>query len=231
MADWEDEMENVESVVSSTTSQPKLSEIESESIIKPKQVEQKPQEPKENPNDYEKKWQEKNKDLIERKKKDEITFDGLEEKEKQKRLIDKRIIDDASDFMAGEKTVSNNLKEETILVNEKDFLDLAVKNVTRIKEANKPSKFTFTYIKHTLDLLTPTLDGDKLDLLIKDLTIAFNKKRKTESEKKPGKAGKAKPSVSAGKGLERAEKMGAFEDFGHNEDANLDEDYEEDDFI
>jgi hypothetical protein len=233
MADWEDEMENVEPVTSSTTTQPIVSEIESESIIKPKIVEQKPQEPKENPNDYEKKWQEKNKDLIERKKKDEITFEGLEDTEKQKRLIDKRIIDDASDFMGGDKSVSKNIKEETILplVNEKDFIDLAVKNVTRIKEANKPSKFTFTYLKQSLDLLTPTLDGDKLDQLIKDLTIAFNKKRKTEIEKKPGKTGKAKPSVSAGKGLDRAEKMGAFEDYGRNEDANLDEDYEEDDFI
>lgn len=231
MADWEDEMENVESVVS--TSKPNQTELESETIIKPKQVEQKPQEPKENPNDYEKKWQEKNKDLIERKKKDEITFDGLDEKEKQKRLIDKRIIDDASDFMGGEKTVSKIQKEEVFapLVHEKDFLDLAIKSVTRIKEANKPSKFTYTYLKNNLDLLAPTLDGDKLDSLIKDLTVLFNKKRKQESDKKGGKPGKAKPTVAANKALDRAEKMGALEDFGHTEDLNYDEDYEEDDFI
>ena len=230
MADWEDEMENVETVVA--TSKTNQTEVESETIIKPKQVEHKPQEPRENPNDYEKKWQEKNKDLIERKKKDEITFDGLEEKEKQKRMMDKRIIDDASDFMGGEKTVTKVQKEETIapLVNEKDFIDLAIKNVTRIKEANRPSKFSYTYLKNSLDLLAPTLDGDKLDALIKDLTIAFNKKRKLESDKKGSKAGKAKPSVSTNKALDRAEKMGALDDFG-TEDVNYEEDYEEDDFI
>ncbi len=234
MADWEDEMENVESVVPSGVTPAKITEEESETIIKAKPVEQKPQEPKEDPNDYEKKWQEKNKDLIERKKKDEIALEGLDEKEKQKRLIDKRIIDDAADFMVGEKSATKaTVKEDTVapLVNEKDFIDLAVKSVSRIKEANKPSKFTFTYLKQSLDLLGPTLDGDKIDQLIKDLTVTFNKKRKQESEKNGKKPGKAKPSVSAGKGLDRAEKMGAFEDFGHNEDANLEDDYEEDDFI
>ena len=68
-------------------------------------------------------------------------------------------------------------------------------------------------------------------MLIKDLTVMFNKKRKEESEKAGKKpAAKAKPSVSAGKGLDRAEKMGAFEDFGL-EDEIQEEDYDQDDFI
>jgi hypothetical protein len=230
MADWEEELENVEATPVVDTKVTKIV-LESEDIIKPK-VELKPQttEPKEKLNDYEKKWQEKNKELIDRRKKEELALEGLDEKEKQKRLIDKRIIDDASDFLEGEKP---SKKEETIqpLVNEKDFIDLAVKTVSRIKEANKPSKFSFTYLKNTIDLLAPTLDGDKLDQLIKDLTVQFNKKRKEESEKSGKKPGKGKPSVSAGKGLDRAEKMGAFEDFGVKDDFNGDEDYEEDDFI
>jgi hypothetical protein len=80
---------------------------ESEHIIKPI-VEFKPQsnEPKENVNDYEKKWQEKNKDLLDRKKREEMALEGLDEKEKQKRMIDKRIIDDASDFLASERVSS-----------------------------------------------------------------------------------------------------------------------------
>ena len=40
MADWEDEMENVESVVTSTPA--KTTDLESETIIKAKPVEQKP---------------------------------------------------------------------------------------------------------------------------------------------------------------------------------------------
>ena len=230
MADWEEELENVEATPVVDTKVTMIV-LESEDIIKPK-VELKPQitEPKEKMNDYEKKWQEKNKELIDRRKKEELALEGLDEKEKQKRLIDKRIIDDASDFLEGEKSAK---KEETIqpLVNEKDFIDLAVKTVSRIKEANKPSKFSFTYLKNTIDLLAPTLDGDKLDQLIKDLTVQFNKKRKEESEKSGKKPGKGKPSVSAGKGLDRAEKMGAFEDFGVKDDFEGDEDYEEDDFI
>jgi hypothetical protein len=233
MADWEEELESVETTpqvekkITSTIQ-------ESEDIIKPK-IEFKPQsnEPKENVNDYERKWQEKNKDLLDRKKREEMALEGLDEKEKQKRMIDKRIIDDASDFLAGEKTASRtNVDQIAPLITEKDFIDLAVKNISRIKEANKPSKFTFTYLKNSLDLLAPTLDGDKLDQLIKDLTFLFNKKRKEDSEKAGKKpAAKAKPSVSAGKGLDRAEKMGAFEDFGVKEDFDGDEDYYEDDFI
>lgn len=233
MADWEEELESVE-----TTPQveKKITPIvqESEHIIKPK-VEFKPQsnEPKENLNDYEKKWQEKNKDLLDRKKREEMALEGLDEKEKQKRMIDKRIIDDASDFLDAEKTSSKiNVDQIAPLITEKDFIDLAVKNVSRIKEANKPSKFTYTYLKNSLDLLAPTLDGDKLDNLIKDLTFLFNKKRKEDSEKSGKKpAAKAKPSVSAGKGLDRAEKMGAFEDFGVKEDFDGEDDYYEDDFI
>lgn len=233
MADWEEELESVE-----TTPQveKKITPIvqESEQIIKPK-VEFKPQsnEPKENLNDYEKKWQEKNKDLLDRKKREEMALEGLDEKEKQKRMIDKRIIDDASDFLAAEKTSSKiNVDHIAPLITEKDFIDLAVKNVSRIKEANKPSKFTYTYLKNSLDLLAPTLDGDKLDNLIKDLTFLFNKKRKEDSEKSGKKpAAKVKPSVSAGKGLDRAEKMGAFEDFGVKEDFDGEDDYYEDDFI
>ena len=238
MADWEEELENVESTPTINQTTKTTTVQESEDIIKPK-VEFKPQssEPKEKLNDYEKKWQEKNKELIDRRKKEEIALEGLDEKEKQKRLMDKRIIDDASDFIGSEVSGANMktkfAKEEVIapLVTEKDFIDLAVKSVSRIKGANKPSKFTFTYLKQNMDLLGPTLDGDKLDQLIKDLTVMFNKKRKEESDKHGKKPGKAKPTVSAGKGLDRAEKMGAFEDFGVKDDFEADEEYYEDDFI
>lgn len=233
MAEWEEEFEE-QTVAEVKADKMPVIEQESEDIIKPK-VEYKPpsQEPKEDPNDYEKKWQEKNKDLIEKRRMDEKAVEGLEDKDKQKKLIDMRIISDVTDFMGGDKTVKKeSIAEKVItLATEKDFIDLAVNNVSKVKAANKPSKFTFTYLKNSLDLLAPTLDGDKIDQLIKDLTVLFNKKRKEESEKNGKKPGaKAKPTVSAGKGLDRAEKMGAFEDFG-GPDHIEDEDYYEDDFI
>jgi len=232
MADWEDEMESVDLTIKTTVEVTKVVQ-ESEDIIKPKtEMKVVKSEPKQD--DYEKKWQDKNKDLIDRKKKEEIALEGLDEKEKQKKIIDRRIINDASDFLEGvEKAGAKKdlVKEELNLplVTEKDFIDCAVKNVSKIKEANKPSKFTYTYLKNSIDLLGPTLDGDKLNSLIKDLTVMFNKKRKEESDKSK-KPGKDKPSVSAGKGLDRAEKMGALEDYG-KVDAVDEENYDEDDFI
>jgi hypothetical protein len=232
MAEWEEEFEQVTEVVKTD----KHNQIqESEDIIKPKSEYIAPsQEKKDDPNDYEKKWTEKNKDLIERRKNNEIAVEGLDEKDKQKKLIDKRIIDDVSDFLDDRKTNKKELvKEETqvALVTEKDFIDLAVYNVSRIKAANKPSKFGFSYLKNSIDLLAPTLDGDKLDQLIKDLTVLFNKKIKSNKPTKQAAPGKAKPSVSVGKGLERAEKMGAIDDFGGNEKMGNEDDYYEDDFI
>ena len=234
MADWEDEMESVDLTIKTTVEVTKVVQ-ESEDIIKPK-LEMKVVKIEPKQDDYEKKWQDKNKDLIDRNKKEEIALEGLDEKEKQKKIIDRRIINDASDFLgvnAVEKTGAKKdlVKEELnlTLVTEKDFIDCAVKNVSKIKEANKPSKFTYTYLKNSIDLLGPTLDADKLNSLIKDLSVMFNKKRKEESDKSK-KPGKDKPSVSAGKGLDRAEKMGALEDYG-KVDAVEEENYDEDDFI
>ena len=192
--------------------------------------------------DYEMKYQDKNKELLDRKRKEEIDFEGLDEKEKQKKIIAKRIIDDAADFL-GEgvettktKTKTTAAKKDIVkedlnfsLLTEKDFIDCALKNVNKIRDAKKPVKFTHTYLKNSIDLLGPTLDVEKLNSLIKDLTVIVNIKRKEESDKTK-KAAKDKPSISAGKGLDRAEKMGAFEDYDKFDDVD-EENYDEDDFI
>lgn len=231
MAEWEEEFEQVAEVKTEI----KIVEIESEDIIKTKVEYVAPnKDKKDDPNDYEKKWEEKNKDLLERKKNNELAVEGLDEKDKQKKLIDKRIIDDVADFMDLGKPASkkeSEIGEKVVqLVNEKDFIELAVQNVGRIKAANKPAKFTFSYLKNSIDLLAPTLDGDKLDQLIKDLTVLFNKKIK--GNKKPTTTANVKPQVKIGLDrFERAEKMGVYDDFGVNDDVQNEEDYYEDDFI
>ena len=170
MDDWEEEAETIETTTPILTKERKLAEDESEEIIKSK-VEFKPQPtgPKEDPDDYETKWQAKNKDLIDRRMKEEKAVEGLDELDKQKKLIDMRKINDASDFLEDKPSKKESGKEQVTapLVTEKDFIDLAVQSVSRIKAANKPSKFTFSYVKTGLDLLGPTLDGDKLDQLIR----------------------------------------------------------------
>jgi len=181
MADWEEEADTIETTTQLSTDK-NSKEQESEEIIKPKVEYKPPAQVKENPDDYEKKWQAKNKDLLDRRAKEEKALEGLDEQTKQKKLIDMRNISDASDFIGGEKgTAKKESDKEAVLgplVTEKDFTDLAVQSVSRIKAANKPSKFTFSYLKTNLDLLVPTLDGEKLDQLIKDLNVHFNKKRK-----------------------------------------------------
>ncbi len=233
MADWEEEFEEqVEEVKQVKT----VSEMETEEIIKPKTDYKPPsKEKKENPNDYEKKWSEKNQDIIKRNENNKKSVEGLDEKDAQKKLIDKRIMDDVSDFMGLDKNAKKEVTEVKVapLMSEKDFIELAVHNVGRIKAAGKPSKFTQSYLKNTLDLLAPTLDSDKLDVLIKDLTLTFNKKLKESKGKTKGTAtsNKAKPSVNVGKGMERADKMGAIQDYGGDDDYNYDDDYEDDDFM
>jgi hypothetical protein len=233
MAEWEEEFEEACEIIVKSDKPNQVQE--SEDIIKAKSDYIPPsQEKKEDPNDYEKKWSEKNKDLIERKKNNEIAMEGLDEKDKQKKLIDKRIIDDVSDFLnPGTSNKKESVKDDSNnpLVTEKDFIDLAVNSITRIKAANKPSKFSFSYLKNSIDLLAPTLDGDKLDQLIKDLTVTFNKKIKSNKPTKQSVPAKAKPSVNVGKGLERAEKIGAIDDFGGNDDMGNEEEYYDDDFI
>lgn len=231
LEDWEKELENDTPTLNS--SEVKKIIVESEEIIKPKFEPKPKEEPKINLDDYEIKWQEKNKELIERRRKEEEATQGLSEKDKQKKLIDMRIISDATDFLEGKEKgiVRQSTTQELLpLVTEKDFIDLSVSTASRIKAANKPSQFTLKFLKNNIELLAPTLDGDKLDVLIKDLTILFNKKVKEKSVTTKTNVNKSKPTQSAGKGLERAEKMGALDDYGGRDDLGED-DYEEDDFI
>ena len=46
-----------------------------------------------------------------------------------------------------------NLNDYELLETEKDFVDLSVLSVAKIKESNKPIKFTMTYIKKNLEEL------------------------------------------------------------------------------
>ena len=209
---------------------------ESEVIIKPKIEAKAPKiENTEKLDDYEEKWKKKNQDVLELKKLEEKAYEGLDEKTKAKKLEEKRVLDEVSDFMGadnkkfrgGERVLKNTPKNCDININlntEKDFIDLAVMNVGRIKDAKKPTKFTFTYLKNTMDLLAPTLEADKIDQLIKDLTVMFNKKRKEESDKNGKKPKNKQPSLVSGKAMDSLVmkgKLDVYED-AHNSDENYD---------
>lgn len=239
--DWEKEYQeiNTGTGVTNTTTDIKNDIVEeSEEYIKPiVPVNTQKKEVKENIDDYEKKWEIKQGDRIAKRKIEDKAYEGLDEKTKAKKMEDKRILDDASDFMGGIKTVSKTditkLGENTtniVLNTEKDFVDLAIVNIGRIKTSNKPNKFTLTYLKHHIDLLGPTLDADKLDQLIKDLTVMFNKKRKEESGNQGKKTKTKQPTLTGGKIQDRLDKN----PLGYNEDNEIyvdDDDYYDDSFM
>jgi hypothetical protein len=231
--DWEAEFEKANTNDNNTDNKNKENEIiESEDYQKPEQKQKEVVIPKEKAKDYEQIYNDKHKERITKKKIAEQAVEGLDDKTKLIKLEEQRKLDDIDDFMGGEKTITKSdiTKEQPIkpLNVEKDFIDLAVLNVSRVKSAGKPSKFTLTYLKQNLDLLAPTLEADKIDSLIKDLTVMFNKKRKEESEKSGKKTNKNKaPNINTGN-VRKAEKM-TFDD--NEEFHGEEEDYDEDDFM
>ncbi len=120
------------------------------------------------------------------------------------------------------------LNQQAVLTNEKDFVDLAVLSVAKIKDANKLGKFTLSYLKKNIEDLGPTLEAARIDELIKNLTVLFNKKRKEESEKYGKKPKSKQPSIVAGKGLDSAAAKGKLDVY---EDDVYSDDYDNDDFM
>jgi len=233
MDEWEEEFEQEQTNTVQATTNEKVEE--SEDIIK-KEFKPVVVEKKEAVDDYERKWQEKNKDRLEKLKLEDKAFAGLDDKTKQQKILEKRIIDDASDFIGADKpaiATRESIKETLTqpLTNEKDFIDLAVLNVGRVKSANKPSKFIYSYLKNTIDLLASSLESEKINTLVKDLNAHYNKKKKEENDKAGKKPKTVTPSINVSKALDRAEKLGAFEDYGAGKQEICEEDYLEDDFI
>lgn len=239
--DWENFDETTEAVKDDTANDKKNIVKESEEIIKPKVEPKAPRnENTEKPDDYEEKWKKKNQEVLELKKLEEKAYEGLDEKTKAKKMEEKRVLDEVCDFMGadnkkfrgGERTIKYTPKNLDININlntEKDFIDLALLNIGRIKDSNRPSKFTFTYLKNTLDLLTPNLEAEKIDQLIKDLTVMFNKKRKEESEKFGKKPKSKQPTINSGKAMESLASKGKLDVY--EEQHASDDHYENDDFM
>jgi hypothetical protein len=225
--EWEKELENLqEDTVVVKDSQYKG---ESEEIIKPKFEPKAPTEPKENPDDYEKKWMDKNKERLEAIKEDTKAFENIaDEKMRLKKLEEKRKLNDAEEFIEGNLAPKKLVEKEVVsgpLNTEKDFIDLAINNVNKITAAGKPSKFAFTYLKQSFDLLAPKLKNDELYQLMQDVTVMFNKlNTSSKSTKKP-----KKPMINDAKGIAKLDQMGKIETVDqYLEDEN---DYNDDDFM
>ena len=97
-------------------------------------------------------------------------------------------------------------------------------------DSRKDSKFVFQYLKNTMDLLSPGLDADKLDEIIKTLTVILKKKRKEDADKKSKtKPNVIKENVANAKVSENVELKAKMEKY--KEEQAKEENYDDDDFM
>ena len=232
MDDWENDMTT--NTIEDTNLVKKEDKVkESEDYVKPVYIKPVKEEKVKNPEDeIGGKWEIQNKARELKKKQAELAEEGLDERTKQIRREQRTALEDADDFMGGSKTSNinlNTLKEEKpfTLKIEKDFIELATVNVAKIKEAKLPSKLSLSYLKHSIDLLGPSLDSEKIDNLIKGLTVMFNQKRKEENEK----AGKQKKIKYVQKGGKAQDQISSLSENKYDKDDYGDEDFEDDDFM
>ena len=112
---------------------------------------------------------------------------------------------------------NTNINDTELLESEKDFIDLSVISVAKIKEANKPTKFTMSYLKQNLEELCPVMETNRVDEILRNLTTLFNKKRKEESEKYGKKPKKAGVSLQSGKAMDSATAKGKLDVYDDEE--------------
>lgn len=226
MSDWEEELEKEEAKQPEEQKEKKNEiEDESEEIIKPKKEYTAPSQTPKEKVDYEKKYNEKHKDQIASEKEIDNAVSGIKDDDlRLKKKLELQRIKQAEKFLGSEQKDSN-----VSLTVEKDFIQLANKTAARINESKKPSLFTYSYLKNSIELLGPTLDSDKINDLSKVLTVIFNKKLKEESADSKKKS--KKPNINAGKMVQRNERKGLYETYGGNDDYEEEEEYNDDDFM
>ena len=165
---------------------------------------------KEKKEEEEKKKEEQKKKEEEKKKKEE-----QKKKEEERKKEEEKKKKEEEEKKKNQKPDANNL----ILKTEKDFLELATINASKIKKANPLPIFTLSYLKNIVELLGPTLDVNQINEILNLTNKVFNQKLK-EGEKIKNISKKA--SINVGK---MNVKNGVIED--HDDDYDDDNEEEE----
>ena len=240
MSDWENES-NEEEEKNEVETKEEVKNIkhdfedESESITVTKQKPVGTIKQKNKPIDYEKKYNERNKDNIEIQNEIEEAVKNIKDPELQvKKRLEYQHLVQGENFLGESKSKIKKTEEKEInLETEKDFIKLAQSSAAKINSANKLPSFTLSYLKNSIELLGPTLESEQLKDLTDAINIIFNKKIKEERGSKNKK--NKKPQIKAGKMMEKIEKSGLYEEYkdddnqGGNEEKE--EEYNEDDFM
>lgn len=202
MADWEDEMDQVEQQVQKTNinansndddwenelTEPvqsttvKSALIEEEEIVVRQQkvyVENKKNIEKEEEDDPELKWQRKQKKKIQEEEQMLQALEGLDEKTKQEKIQELKRIAEANLFEEDEdeitKLSSFNYKTQKLEV-EKDFVDLATKVAAMLK-AKKKHSFFYAFLKKVNLTIAAEMNQDLKHELISFIKIIQNRKK------------------------------------------------------
>lgn len=240
MSDWEDEMDKEENAPKNDDNQKDdwenemddapaeekkddfvlANELESEDIIKQEVVKEKQNEPNANKIDYEKLYNERNKDSLEFRKEIEEAVAGIKDDDlRLKKMLELERIKQAEKFMGMEAENKEKVKKL-----EKDYIRLAQRSCAKINVAEKPRAFTFTYMKNCFDDLLDILPYEKVNELAKIISIVFNKKLKEEGKKKKSN----KPTIKSGKDVARDNRRGViYDDMAGDDEDYYEEEYDE----
>ena len=219
---WEDELDDLEVEKKEEPKKSILSKFndESEEIIVKKEVQQETIRKKDKPIDYEKKYQERKKVDIDLEKEIEESVKHIQDPElRLKKKLELLELRRAEKFLGVEED-KKELKEINLdfpLKVEKDYIDLATKSAAKINDAGKGTKFTFEFLKASIEKLLPTLDEDTMEDLIKTVKIISTKKSKDKGRKKKKDKNEPKKEVKVEKQKQPdkfEERKGLYKQYG-----------------
>ena len=117
-----------------------------------------------------KKEEEKKKKEEEKRKKEEEDKKRKEEEEKKKK--------EEEDKKKKDKSNSNNI----LLKTQKDFIELAQSNSSKIKKAKPLPIFTLSYLKNIVELLGPTLELNQINDILNLTNKVYNQKLQEDTK-------------------------------------------------
>jgi len=204
MAEWEDEdIEQEEN--KEEQKQVVFNEFDDESEVIPEEKKQitKTINPKDkNEVDYEKKYQARKKKDIAIMKEIEESVKNIQDPElRLKKKIELMELKQVEKFIGGDNDQDKEQKEveevdlDFALKTEKDYINLAQKSAVKINQANKSNESVYEFIKASVELLLPSLDGDSINNIKNAIIFLKNKKEKKGEKKKKGKEEEKKEVV------------------------------------
>lgn len=189
IADWEKEVDNIQTNLNSNSIAKKEDE-EIEEIVKPKIDEliskPKPKEHTIKEDEYEKKWQAKNKSKIEREKVLLLAMEGLDEETKKEKLMELQKLIDAEELLGDsdkQNAKSLNFDHKTVKLEiEKDFTDLGINVSGKLKAMKKPN-LILSFLKKVNTTISNNFDTEMINDLLQHIQVIQNKKKNEKKDK------------------------------------------------